>query len=96
MSGCPNGCSRPYLGEIALVGRAVGRYDLRLGADHRGERLNAVYRENIDETAIVAALDELFGRFAAGREPGERFGDFVARTGVVAPPPRRPALEFAS
>jgi sulfite reductase (NADPH) hemoprotein beta-component len=96
MSGCPNGCSRPYLGEIALVGRAVGRYDLRLGADHRGERLNAVYRENIDEAAIVAALDELFGRFAAERERGERFGDFVARTGVVEPPPRRPALEFAS
>jgi sulfite reductase (NADPH) hemoprotein beta-component len=95
MSGCPNGCSRPYLGEIALVGRAVGRYDLRLGADHRGERLNAIYRENIDEAAIVAALDELFARFAAEREPGERFGDFVARTGVVEPPPRRPALAFA-
>src|SRR5699024_5977285 len=47
MSGCPNGCSRPYIGEIALIGRAVGRYDLRLGADHRGERLNGLYRENI-------------------------------------------------
>ena len=95
MSGCPNGCSRPYLGEIALVGRAVGRYDLRLGADHRGERLNALYRENIDEPAILAALDELFGRFAGEREAGERFGDFVARTGVVEPPRRRPALDFA-
>ncbi|SFK35567.1 assimilatory sulfite reductase (NADPH) hemoprotein subunit [Rhodanobacter glycinis] len=96
MSGCPNGCSRPYLGEIALIGRAVGRYDLRLGADHRGERLNALYRENIDEAAIVATLDELFGRFASERQGDERFGDFIARTGVVEPPRRRPALDFAS
>src|SRR5579859_3003201 len=56
LSGCPNGCSRPYLGEIALVGRGPGRYDLRLGADFRGERLNQVYRENVDETAILEAL----------------------------------------
>jgi sulfite reductase beta subunit-like hemoprotein len=48
LSGCPNSCSRSYLGEIGLIGRAVGRYDLRLGADSRGERLNALYRENID------------------------------------------------
>ncbi len=94
MSGCPNGCSRPYIGEIALVGRAVGRYDLRLGADHRGERLNGMYRENIDEAAILEALDALFARFADEREAGERFGDFVVRAGVVEPPSRRPALEY--
>ncbi|HET7662233.1 MAG TPA: assimilatory sulfite reductase (NADPH) hemoprotein subunit, partial [Rhodanobacteraceae bacterium] len=79
MSGCPNGCSRPYIGEIALIGRAVGRYDLRIGADHRGERLNAMYRENIDEAAILVALDALFARFADEREEGEHFGDFVVR-----------------
>ena len=94
ISGCPNGCSRPYIGEIALVGRAVGRYDLRLGADHRGERLNTTYLENTGEEQILQALDELFGRFAGEREAGEHFGDFLARAGVVVPPARRPALEY--
>lgn len=95
MSGCPNGCSRPYIGEVALVGRAVGKYDLRLGADHRGERLNATYLENVDEATILNALDELFARFAAEREQDEHFGDFIARAGVVVPPSRRPALEYS-
>ena len=94
MSGCPNGCARPYGGEIALVGRAVGKYDLRIGADHAGERLNALYRENVGEEAIVAALDEVFARFAAERQPGERLGDFIVRAGIVTPPARRPALAF--
>ncbi|MDE1894785.1 MAG: assimilatory sulfite reductase (NADPH) hemoprotein subunit [Pseudomonadota bacterium] len=89
LSGCPNGCSRPYLGEIALVGRAPGRYDLRLGADFSGQRLNQLYRENVDEAAILAALDPLFARYAAGRGEGEGFGDFLLRDGVIAPPPRR-------
>lgn len=93
MSGCPNGCSRPYIGEIALVGRSIGRYDLRLGADHRGERLNALYRENIGEAEILALLDDAFGRFASERDKDEHFGDFVARIGLVEPPLRRPKLE---
>ena len=84
ISGCPNGCSRPYLGEIALVGKAPGRYNLMLGADHRGERLNTLYRENIDEAAILAALDPLLAQYASGRESGEYFGDFLLRTGAVA------------
>ncbi|HEX4171388.1 MAG TPA: NADPH-dependent assimilatory sulfite reductase hemoprotein subunit, partial [Acetobacteraceae bacterium] len=83
LSGCPNGCSRPYLGEIGLVGRALGRYDLRLGADDRGERLNAVYRENVDEATILSELDTLFARYGAEREPAEGFGDFVSRAGVL-------------
>jgi sulfite reductase (NADPH) hemoprotein beta-component len=94
ISGCPNGCSRPYLGEIALVGRAPGRYDLRLGADHRGQRLNAPYRENIDEAAVLAALDPLFARYAGERAGDEAFGDFLVRAGVVAPR-RGIALELA-
>ena len=89
LSGCPNGCSRPYLGEIALVGRAVGRYDLRLGADSSGERLNAVYRENITEPDILAALDGLFAHYAAERRQAEGFGDFLVRSGIVTPPPGR-------
>jgi sulfite reductase (NADPH) hemoprotein beta-component len=84
LSGCPNGCSRPYLGEIALVGKAPGRYNLMIGADHRGQRLNTLYRENIDEAAIHAALDPLFARYATERGAGERFGDFLVRAGVVA------------
>lgn len=83
LSGCPNGCSRPYLGEIALVGRALGRYDLRLGADFVGERMNVVYKENIAEPEILASLDALFGDYAQHRTSGEGFGDFIVRTGVV-------------
>lgn len=84
LSGCPNGCSRPYLGEIALVGKAPGRYNLMIGADHRGQRLNTLYRENIDETTILDTLDPLFRRYADEREAGERFGDFLVRGGIVS------------
>jgi len=84
ISGCPNGCSRPYLGEIALVGKAPGRYNLMLGADHRGQRLNSLYRENIAEPEILAALDPLFARYAGEREFEEGFGDFLLRAGVIA------------
>ena len=83
VSGCPNGCSRPYLGEIALVGKAPGRYNLMLGADHRGQRLNSLYRENIDEAEILAALDPVLGDFAQKRLVSERFGDFLLRSGVI-------------
>ncbi|HEV2606861.1 MAG TPA: assimilatory sulfite reductase (NADPH) hemoprotein subunit [Xanthomonadaceae bacterium] len=83
ISGCPNGCSRPYLGEIALVGKAPGRYNLMLGADHRGQRLNALYRENIDEAAILGALDPLFARYAGERARDEYFGDFLLRSGLL-------------
>lgn len=90
ISGCPNGCSRPYLGEIALVGKAPGRYNLMLGADHRGQRLNVLHRENIDEAAILSTLDELFARYAAQRTPDQsslekRFGDFLIDAGIVTP-----------
>lgn len=88
ISGCPNGCSRPYLGEIALVGKAPGRYNLMLGADHRGQRLNALYRENIDEDGILAALDPLLARYAATRGADEGFGDFLLRDGAIDIPER--------
>jgi sulfite reductase (NADPH) hemoprotein beta-component len=83
VTGCPNGCARPYLAEVALVGKAPGRYNLHLGGDGRGQRLNVLYRENVDEVSIIAALDEAFARFAAERRPGERFGDFTWRAGLV-------------
>jgi sulfite reductase (NADPH) hemoprotein beta-component len=84
VSGCPNGCSRPYLGEIALVGKAPGRYNLMLGADHRGQRLNTLYRENIDEAQILSELDPLFSRYAGERNADEGFGDFLVRNKIVA------------
>jgi len=88
ISGCPNGCSRPYLGEIALVGKAPGRYNLMLGADHRGQRLNTLYRENITEADILAELEPLLAAYAGARRDGEGFGDFLLRTGVVDIPER--------
>jgi len=83
LSGCPNGCSRPYLGEIALVGRGPGRYDLRLGADFSGQRLNRIYRENVDEVAILTALDRLFAYYATERLHEEGFGDFLLRRDLL-------------
>ena len=86
ISGCPNGCSRPYLGEIALIGKAPGRYNLMLGADHRGQRLNALHRENIDEAAILSELDALFARYANERMTNQHFGDFLVAASIIAIP----------
>jgi len=87
VSGCPNGCSRPYLAEIALVGKAPGRYNLFLGGDHRGQRLNTLYRDNITEAQILEALEPLLARYAAERGADERFGDFLHRSGLIELPP---------
>jgi sulfite reductase (NADPH) hemoprotein beta-component len=84
VSGCPNGCSRPYLAEVALVGKGPGRYNLHLGGARDGGRLAPLYRENLDEPAILAALDPLLAAWAAGRGPGEAFGDFLHRSGKLA------------
>ncbi len=83
ITGCPNGCARPYLAEIALVGKAPGRYNLHLGGDAAGQRLNKLYRENLDEAAIFAALEPLFARFATEKQPQERFGDFLWRSQLI-------------
>ena len=79
ISGCPNGCSRPYLAEIGLVGKAPGRYNLHLGSDARGQRLNVLYRENLDQAAILKVLDGLFAKYAGERLGQERFGDYLWR-----------------
>jgi sulfite reductase (NADPH) hemoprotein beta-component len=83
ISGCPNGCSRPYLGEIALIGKGPGRYNLMLGADARGQRLNVMHRENIDEAEILRTLDPLLALYASERTANEGFGDFLVRAGIV-------------
>jgi len=79
VTGCPNGCARPYVAEIALVGKAPGRYNVFLGGGRTGERLNELKAQNLDENAILELLDGLLGRFARERAPGEPFGDFVRR-----------------
>jgi sulfite reductase (NADPH) hemoprotein beta-component len=81
MTGCPNGCARPYVAEIAFTGRAPGKYNLYLGGGFHGERLNRLYRENIGEPAILDILGELLGRYARERQAGERLGDFTMRAG---------------
>jgi sulfite reductase (NADPH) hemoprotein beta-component len=84
MTGCPNGCARPYVAEIAFTGRAPGKYNLYLGGGFHGERLNRLYRENIGEAAILDILGEMLGRYAGEHGEGERFGDFTLRAGYFA------------
>lgn len=84
MTGCPNGCARPYLAEIGLVGKGPGRYNLYLGAAFDGSRLSKLYAEDLDHGGIVAVLDPVFAAYAKEREAGERFGDFTIRAGFVA------------
>jgi len=79
MTGCPNGCGRPYAAEIGFVGTAPGRYNMHLCGDHEGTRLNRIYKENLDEAAILKELDLLFWLYKKERITGERFGDFSLR-----------------
>jgi sulfite reductase (NADPH) hemoprotein beta-component len=83
MTGCPNGCARPYIAEIGFVGRNPGRYNLLLGGAHDGSRLNRLFKEDADEDSILGALGPIFADYAKERAEGEFFGDFITRTGVV-------------
>ncbi|HEY6432323.1 MAG TPA: NADPH-dependent assimilatory sulfite reductase hemoprotein subunit [Acetobacteraceae bacterium] len=85
MTGCPNGCARPYLAEIGLVGRSPGVYNLYLGGAFDGTRMNKLYRRDVDGDAIVASLVPLFREYAEHRSAGERFGDYVIRAGHIRP-----------
>ncbi len=84
MTGCPNGCARPYLAEIAFVGRGPGTYNLYLGGSFAGERLNKLYAQDVGHDAILAKLGALFRQYAKERQTGEHFGDFVIRAGHIA------------
>ena len=77
ITGCPNGCARPYLAEVALTGRAPGLYNLYLGGSYYGHRLNRLFASNVNEERIFELLDPLFEQYANGRRPGEKFGDFL-------------------
>jgi sulfite reductase (NADPH) hemoprotein beta-component len=84
VTGCPNGCARPYLAEIGLVGKGPRRYNLHLGGGFVGERLNSLVHENVDEDTILATLEPLLAAYASERQAGERFGDFLHRSGRLA------------
>ena len=81
MSGCPNGCSRPYLGDVGFVGTTLGKYDVMLGGDFEGTRLNRVYAPNVPFAEIPTLPRPTFEAFRSDRRPAEGFGDWVERTG---------------
>lgn len=83
MTGCPNGCARPWLAEVAFVGKAYGAYNMYLGGGYHGQRLNKLYRSSIKEEEILEIMKPLLKRYAMEREEGERFGDFVIRIGMI-------------
>lgn len=85
MTGCPNGCARPYMAEIGLTGKAPGRYNLYLGGGFEGQRLNQLYRENIGEDEIFAELKPLLAQYAEQRQADEYFGDFLHRANLLPP-----------
>jgi sulfite reductase (ferredoxin) len=84
ITGCPNGCARPYTGDIGIVGRMPGFYSLYVGGDFAGTRLNEVIAERLNIAGIADALDPLFALFASSRAAGEGFGDFCHRIGIAA------------
>lgn len=83
MTGCPNGCARPYIAEIAFVGKAPGIYNMYLGGGFYGQRLNRLYKPSVKEDDILAELAVIFKDYAAHRDQDEPFGDFVIRKGYV-------------
>ncbi len=83
MTGCPNGCGRPYLGEIGFVGKGPGKYNVYLGAGFHGERLNKLYKEAVSGADIKELLAPIIKDYAKARNDGEHFGDFVIRAGYV-------------
>lgn len=83
MTGCPNGCGRSAVAEIGFIGTAPGKYNLHLGGDNEGQRLNKIYKENLEEAAILTELDSLFATFKKEKNSKERFGDFAIRKQLV-------------
>ena len=84
MTGCPNGCGRPYLAEIGLIGKSPGYYNLYLGGSFEGLRLNNLYKETIQEENILKELYPIIKDYSENRTKNERFGDFVIRKNYVS------------
>jgi sulfite reductase (NADPH) hemoprotein beta-component len=80
MTGCPNGCARPYMAEIGFVGKAPNRYQIYLAGNEASTRLNRLFKDNVKNEEIVPVLRPVLERFARERTGGERFGDFCQRT----------------
>ena len=78
-TGCPNGCARPYMAELAFVGKAPGRYQVWVGGNVAGTRLNRVWKDTVKESDFEAELRPLLARYVQERQAGERFGDWAAR-----------------
>ncbi|MCU5782430.1 sulfite reductase subunit beta [Alcanivorax balearicus MACL04] len=93
LTGCPNGCARPYLAEIALTGRAPGLYNLYLGGSFHGDRLAQLYAGNVDEERFLALLAPMLERYAGQRRDGEHFGDFLLRKQLLE---ERPLTSLSS
>ncbi|WVR07565.1 sulfite reductase (NADPH) hemoprotein, beta-component [Kwoniella sp. DSM 27419] len=85
MTGCPNGCARPWAAEVAFVGKAPGAYMMMLGGNHNGTRLNKPFIESATEPEILAVLKPMIKRWALERHDGERFGDWTIRAGYIKP-----------
>ena len=83
MTGCPNGCGRPYLAEIGFVGKSEGHYNLYLGGNFIGTRLNTLYKETLTEAEILSELQPIIADYAQNRDLGEKLGDFVIRKQYV-------------
>ncbi|KAJ5945633.1 Sulfite reductase subunit beta [Penicillium verhagenii] len=87
MTGCPNGCARPWLAEVAFVGKAFGAYNMYLGGGYHGQRLNKRYRSSIKEDEILEIMKDLLTRYSKERntdgETPERFGDWCIRAEVI-------------
>lgn len=83
MTGCPNGCGRPYLAEIGFVGKSEGHYNLYLGGNFNGTRLNTLYKETLTEEEILNELKPILADYAENRINEEKFGDFVIRRRYV-------------
>ncbi len=83
MTGCPNGCGRPFLAEIAMVGRGPNAYNIYLGGGFAGQRLNKLYKESVPSEHLVNTLAPIIWDYSVHREEGEHFGDFVIRSGYV-------------
>jgi sulfite reductase (NADPH) hemoprotein beta-component len=80
MTGCPNGCGRPYVAELGFIGTGAGQYNFMLGGDRYGERLNFLYKEKQTESQILEEVDSLFSNYVANKTSNETFGDFAFRT----------------
>ena len=83
MTGCPNGCARPYIAEIAFVGRAPGKYNIHLGGGFIGDRIGGIWQRSVKSDDIAGLLRPILERYSKERNEGEKFGDFVIRVGII-------------